>query len=83
MEWECGEKRLSLPNMVLLYYSISGFRELYRDGILGHQFKKRLEYFALCYSQSLLLADFNENHILLWFLNPILKNLRKKTRVYL
>jgi hypothetical protein len=28
-----------------------------RDGILGHQFDKRLESFAPCYSQSLLLAD--------------------------
>jgi hypothetical protein len=49
------------------YCIISGFRELYRDGILGHQFKKKLEYFALCYSQSLLLADFKENHTLLSF----------------
>ncbi len=38
-----------------------------RDGILGHQFDKRLESFAPCYSQSLLLADFTENHTLLWF----------------
>jgi hypothetical protein len=29
-----------------------------RDGILGHQFIKRLESFAACYSQFLLLADF-------------------------
>jgi hypothetical protein len=29
-----------------------------RDGILRHQFNKRLESFAPCYSQSLLLADF-------------------------
>jgi hypothetical protein len=28
---------------------------------LGHQFNKRLESFALCYSQFLLLADFKEN----------------------
>jgi len=37
----------------------------YRDGILVHQFNKRLESFASCYSQSLLLADFKENHTLL------------------
>jgi hypothetical protein len=30
-----------------------------RDEILGHQFNKRLEYFAPCYSQSLLMAGFN------------------------
>ncbi len=28
-----------------------------RDGVLGHRFNKRLESFASCYSQSLLLAD--------------------------
>jgi hypothetical protein len=33
-----------------------------RDGILAHKFNKRLESFAPCYSQSLLLADFKENH---------------------
>jgi hypothetical protein len=38
------------------------------DGILGHQVNKSLESFAPCYSQSLLLADFKENHSLLWFL---------------
>jgi hypothetical protein len=35
----------------------------FRDGLLN----KRLESFALCYSQSLLLADFKENHTLLWY----------------
>jgi hypothetical protein len=34
----------------------------YRNEILYHQFNKRLETFALCYSQSLLLVDFKENH---------------------
>jgi hypothetical protein len=29
-----------------------------RNGILGHQFNKRLKYFVACNSQSLLLADF-------------------------
>ncbi len=38
-----------------------------RDRILEHQLNKRLESFAPCYSQSLLLADFKENHTLLWF----------------
>jgi hypothetical protein len=42
---------------------------LARDGILGHQFNKRLEYFASYFSQSLLA---------LWFHNP--RN--KKTRVF-
>ena len=40
---------------------------VYRDGILGHQFNKRLESFAAYYLQSLLLADFKENHTLFWF----------------
>jgi hypothetical protein len=49
-----------------------------RDGILGHQFHKRLESFALCYSQSFLLADFKENQTLLWFTQYLQKNSRKK-----
>ncbi len=36
------------------------------DGILGHQFNKRLESFAPWNSRSLLLADFTENNTLLW-----------------
>jgi hypothetical protein len=32
--------------------------QLFKDGILGHQGDKRLESFALC---------FTENHTLLWF----------------
>ena len=43
------------------------------DVILGHQFDKRLESFASCYSQSLLLTDFRENHTLLWFSETIQK----------
>jgi hypothetical protein len=35
------------------------------DGILGHQFNKRLVTFAPCYSQ--FLEDLKENHTLLWF----------------
>jgi hypothetical protein len=38
------------------------------DGILGHEFDKRLESFAQCFSQSLLLTDFTEIHTLLRFL---------------
>jgi hypothetical protein len=34
---------------------------------LDMNFDKRLEYFAPCYSQPILLADFTENHTLLWF----------------
>jgi hypothetical protein len=44
-----------------------------RDGVLGHQLYKRLEFFAPCYLQSLLLADFKENHILLWFKKSLQK----------
>ena len=46
------------------------------DGILGHQFNKRLESFAPCYSQSLLLADFKENHTFSGIKNPH-KNIRE------
>ncbi len=42
----------------------------FRNGILGHKFNKRIESFAPCYSQSLLLADFNDNHTLLGLKNP-------------
>ncbi len=38
-----------------------------QDGILSHQFDKRLESFAPCFSQSLLLAVCKENHTLLWY----------------
>jgi hypothetical protein len=37
-----------------------------RDGIFG-QINKRLQFFAPCYSQSLLLADFKIDPRLLWF----------------
>jgi hypothetical protein len=33
------------------------------DGILGHQFNKRLESFVPCSSQSHLLANFKEKHV--------------------
>jgi hypothetical protein len=46
-----------------------------RDGILGHQFNKRLESFDPCYSQSLLLADFNFKKT---FSSLVLKMLPKK-----
>jgi hypothetical protein len=48
-----------------MYYAIIEITT--REEILGHQFNKRLEFFASCYSQSLLLADFKENHTFLWF----------------
>ncbi len=41
--------------------------------ILGHQFEKILKSFAQFYSQSHLLADFKENHPLLWFQKYIKK----------
>jgi hypothetical protein len=40
-----------------IMYSKRYRERIYRDGILGHQFNKRLESFAPCYSKSLLLAD--------------------------
>jgi hypothetical protein len=36
---------------------------LNRDGTIGHQFNNRLEFFAPCYSQSFLPADFKENQL--------------------
>jgi hypothetical protein len=49
---------------------------VYRDGILGHQFDRRLESFVPCYSNSLLLAVFTENYNLLGFSKSIQKNPR-------
>jgi hypothetical protein len=49
-----------------------------RDGILEHQFNRRFEYFAPCYSQFFLLEDFKGNLTLLWFSKSFLKSLRKK-----
>ncbi len=46
--------------------------------ILEHQFDKRLESFAPCHSQSLLLADFTETHTLFRFKIPYKKNPRNK-----
>ncbi len=40
--------------------------------------KKRLESFVPCYSQSLLLVDFKENHTLLWFYKSLQKNPQNK-----
>jgi hypothetical protein len=45
-----------------------------RDGIRGYQFDKRLEFFAPCYAQSLLLAEFTENHTLLYLTAEIYEN---------
>ncbi len=44
------------------------------DWILRHQFDKGLDSFAPCYSQSILLIKFAENHTLLhWYLKSIQK----------
>jgi hypothetical protein len=45
----------------------------YGFGILGHQFNKRLDSFALCYSQSLLLADLKKIIFFSGFKNPYKK----------
>ncbi len=45
-----------------------------RGEILGHHFDKRHGFVAPCYSQSFLLADFTENHTLLWFSTSIKKS---------
>jgi hypothetical protein len=49
-----------------------------RDGILGHQFNNRLEYFDPYYLQSLLLADLKENHPSSQVLKIPTKNPRNK-----
>ncbi len=49
------------------FHHSSEFAPSCRDGILVHKFYKRLESISLGYSQSRLLADFKENHSLLWF----------------
>jgi hypothetical protein len=50
-----------------------GNRNSARDGILGHQFNKRAEPFAQCYSLSLLLADSKEKYTLFWFKKSLQK----------
>jgi hypothetical protein len=50
------------------------FFTLSRDGILGHQFNKRLKSFASFYSQSLLLKDFKE------YCNPSLVERKNESR---
>jgi hypothetical protein len=45
-----------------------------REGILGHQIYKRLESFAPCYSQSLLLVDLKKTIFFSGFNNPYQKS---------
>jgi hypothetical protein len=53
----------SFPDpMVLLLVDVLVF-----NGIFGHQFVKRLESFAPCYSQSFYWRIFKENQTILWF----------------
>ncbi len=54
------------------------------DRMPGHKFNKRLESFAPCYSQSLLLANFKENYPLLFsgFQNPYKNTWNNKSWVY-
>jgi hypothetical protein len=51
---------------------------LARDRILGHQFNKRLESFAPCYSQSFILADFKENQLYSGLINPSKKSAKQE-----
>jgi hypothetical protein len=53
---------------------VKRYGEKCRDGILGHKFNKRLDSFAACYSQSLLLADLKKIMLFSGFKNPY-KNL--------
>jgi hypothetical protein len=45
-----------------------------RDGILGHKFNKRLDSFAACYSQSLLLADLKKTMLFSGFNKSLQKS---------
>jgi hypothetical protein len=54
-----------------------------RDGILEHQFEKRLESFALCYSQSFYWRIFEENLKNSDFKIHTIKSTNKKNQVYL
>ncbi len=47
---------------------------------LDIKYNKRLEFFAPCYSQSSLLADFKENHTLLWFTKPFKKSAKQENQ---
>jgi hypothetical protein len=51
----------------------------FRAGILGHQSNKRLESFAPCHSQSLLLADLKETMLNSGFKDPHTKIRETKT----
>ncbi len=53
-----------------------------RDGILGHQFNKRLESFVPCCSQPIPLDDFKENHVLYSGFNNPYKKICEKSRVF-
>jgi hypothetical protein len=57
------------------YHSIPYRQPDTRDEILGHKFNKRLESFAPCHLQSLLLADFKRKP----FSSLVLKLLTKKS----
>ncbi len=48
------------------------------------KFDKRLEFFAPCYSQSILMADFKENDTLVWFYKSLqkIRETRKLKSIY-
>jgi hypothetical protein len=56
------KKYFSVQKFSLLYRKGSVSAILPREGIHEHNIDKRLEYFALCYSQLLLLADFTPSY---------------------
>jgi hypothetical protein len=60
---------------------IKKFVSITRDGILGHQFKKRLKSLAPCCSQFPLLADLKENNSLLWFEKSLQKKIRETRKL--
>jgi hypothetical protein len=51
-----------------------------RDGILGHQFYKRFDSFAPCYSQFLLMADLKKHILFSGFRNPLKKPRNRKIK---
>jgi hypothetical protein len=72
-----GQSQPQHPLSVFLYKDAVNLNkdERFRDGILGHQYNKRIKYFSPCYAQSLRLADIKENHTYssLVFKNPFKK----------
>ncbi len=63
--------RLGLTSLAFLWRRDQVILTETRDGILEPNFNKRLEAFAPCYSQSLMLADFTPSYGFLYKKKPV------------